>query len=237
MTLQLVISDLDGTIVETEDYHRRAYNGLFEELGFDTRWTKQDYVNRLNVMGGGKLKEVFSWINKPDSEYGKFKEETYLRKTQVYLQLITHDLRAGALGLRPGVQRLFAEIEKAGVPIAIGTACEKNAAYQVLDAAFHTSFTRKLEALCGGDDTPLKKPNPAIYLLVAEQCGVDPYNCVVLEDTHHGMMAALSAGMKCVASPSEYALSHDFSDATLQVKDFQTPSPLTLHDLRNLYEL
>ena len=83
MTLQLVISDLDGTIVETEDYHRRAYNGLFEELGFDTRWTKQDYVNRLNVMGGGKLKEVFSWLNKPDSEYGKFKEETYLRKNPI----------------------------------------------------------------------------------------------------------------------------------------------------------
>jgi beta-phosphoglucomutase-like phosphatase (HAD superfamily) len=133
------------------------------------------------------------------------------------------------------VNRLFSEIEQAGVPMAIGTACEKNAAYQVLDAAFNPSFIRKLQTLCGGDDTPLKKPNPAIYLLVAEQCGVDPQHCVVLEDTHHGMKAALSAGMKCVTSPSEYAMNHDFSDATLQVTDFQVPSPLTLLDLQNLY--
>ena len=60
MSLKLIISDLDGTILETEDYHRRAYNELFNEIGLAVSWTRQDYMDRLKIMGGGKLKEVFS---------------------------------------------------------------------------------------------------------------------------------------------------------------------------------
>ena len=59
MTFSLLISDLDGTILETEDYHRRAYNLLFEKLDLAVVWTKQDYINRLAVMGGEKIREVF----------------------------------------------------------------------------------------------------------------------------------------------------------------------------------
>jgi beta-phosphoglucomutase-like phosphatase (HAD superfamily) len=235
MALKLVISDLDGTLVETEDYHRRAYNLLFQELGLDISWSKQDYMDRLTVMGGGKLREVFSWLGKPEKQFAQFKREMYEKKTQLYLQLITSDLDNGTLSLRPGVARLFAEIEKAGVPLAIGTACEKKAAFEVLDAALGPSFTGSLAILCGGDDTPYKKPNPAIYLMVAEQCGVDPMDCVVFEDTRHGMQAALSAGMKCVVTPSEYAMNHNFSEATMLVKDFENPNRLNLQDLYDLF--
>jgi HAD superfamily hydrolase (TIGR01509 family) len=235
MALKLIISDLDGTLVETEDYHRRAYNLLFQELGLDVFWSRQDYIDRLTVMGGGKLREVFSWLGKPEKQFAQFKREMYDKKTQLYLQLITSDLDHGTLCLRPGVARLFAEIEKAGVPLAIGTACEKEAAFKVLDTALGATFTANLATLCGGDDTPYKKPNPAIYLMVAEQCGVDPMDCVVLEDTRHGMQAALSAGMMCVVTPSEYAMNHDFREATMLLKDFETPTQFNLQDLYDLF--
>ena len=58
--MELVISDLDGTIVETEDYHRLAYNSLFEELGLSVVWQKQDYIERLQTMGGNKFREIFA---------------------------------------------------------------------------------------------------------------------------------------------------------------------------------
>ena len=73
MPLQLLISDLDGTIVETEDYHRQAYNKLFLELGLSVVWSKQDYVDRLKIMGGGKLKEIYSWMNAPSEGYTNLK--------------------------------------------------------------------------------------------------------------------------------------------------------------------
>ena len=99
MSLKLIISDLDGTILETEDYHRRAYNELFHEIGLAVSWSRQDYMDRLKIMGGGKLKEVFSWVDRPEKEYGSFKEEMYQRKTRLYIDLITADLSLGKLTL------------------------------------------------------------------------------------------------------------------------------------------
>ena len=49
MSLKLIISDLDGTILETEDYHRRAYNELFHEIGL-AELDRQDYMDRLKIM-------------------------------------------------------------------------------------------------------------------------------------------------------------------------------------------
>ena len=85
--------------------------------------------------------------------------------------------------------------------------------------------------LCGGESTENKKPHPDIYLLVAEKSGVDPQDCVVLEDTAHGMTAAKEAGMFCVVTPSEFALDHDFSRADIIAKDLDNPCFLSFEKL------
>ena len=174
------------------------------------------------------MKEVFSWVDRPEKEYGSFKEEMYQRKTRLYIDLITADLSLGKLTLRPGVERLFNEIQQENIPLAIGTACEKKAALEVLESALGSNFLTSLKTLCGGDDTPHKKPDPAIYLLVAK-LGVEP-RIVLFGNTSHGMKAALMAGMKCVVAPSEYALEHDFTGASLFLVDFETPHFLTLEN-------
>ena len=62
MPIDLVISDLDGTILETEDYHRRAYNVLFRELNLSREWSEADYKARLATMGGAKFDEILPWL-------------------------------------------------------------------------------------------------------------------------------------------------------------------------------
>jgi beta-phosphoglucomutase-like phosphatase (HAD superfamily) len=195
--MKLLISDLDGTIVETEDYHRLAYNALFKELGLSQNWSKQDYMDRLQTMGGNKFREVFSW-------------------------------------LRPGIRRLFAEVQDAGVPIAIATACVGWAAEQVIEAGLGKEFLESLAVLCGGESTERKKPHPDIYLLVAEKTGIDPSDCVVLEDTRHGLLAAKSAGMNCLVTPSEFAQDHDLTEADRVSPDLETPGSVVLKDLQSL---
>ena len=234
MELELVISDLDGTIVETENYHRLAYNELFKELGVDTRWSKQDYAHRLQTMGGNKFREIFSWLNLPENKYEQSKQRLYARKTELYVELITHDLTAGQLRIRPGIQRLFKEVQDSGIPIAIGTACVGWAAQKVVQAALGEAFLQSLACLCGGESTPKHKPAPDIYLLVAQKVGVHPESCVVIEDTHHGLQSAKRAGMTCLATPSEFAAMHDFSEADLVLPDLNSPSPFNLKSLRDL---
>jgi len=64
-----------------------------------------------------------------------------------------------------------------------------------------------------GDVVPRKKPDPAIYLLAAQELGVDPARCVVVEDSHIGLTAAKAAGMRCVVTTSGYTGDEDFSAA------------------------
>ena len=234
--MKLLISDLDGTILETEDYHRLAYNALFKELGLSQNWSKQDYMDRLQTMGGNKFREVFSWLGLPEEEYEETKNKLYHQKTKLYAELITADLHSGQLGLRPGIRRLFAEVQDAGVPIAIATACVGWAAEKVIEAALGRGFLESLIVLCGGESTENKKPHPDIYLLVAKKSGVDPQDCVVLEDTAHGMTAAKEAGMFCVVTPSEFALDHDFSRADIIAKDLDNPCFLSLEKLLSNFE-
>jgi len=234
MTIELLISDLDGTILETEDYHRLAYNALFQELRLEKSWSKQDYIDRLQTMGGSKLEEVFSWMNLPDEKFKETKKKLYQRKTELYAELITNDLRTGVLKLREGIARLFQEVTCAGIPIAIGTACVGWAAQRVVKAALGETFLSSLTCLCGGESTKKHKPAPDIYLLVAEKSGVSPHACVVLEDTRHGMLAAKSAGMKCIVSPSEFAKKHDLSEADLVVKDWIGPPRISVQLIKGL---
>ena len=109
--MELVISDLDGTIVETEDYHRLAYNSLFDELGLSVVWQKHDYIERLQTMGGNKFREIFRWLNLPETEYSETKKKLYHRKTELYTELITQDLSSGVLTLRPGIRRFLANVK------------------------------------------------------------------------------------------------------------------------------
>ena len=87
--MKLLISDLDGTIVETEDYHR-LYNALFKELGLSQNWSKQDYMDRLQTMGGNKFRRFFL-AGIAEEEYEETKTKLYHQNQTVY-ELITADL-------------------------------------------------------------------------------------------------------------------------------------------------
>ena len=221
MALELVISDLDGTILETEDYHRRAYNVLFEELGLTRRWSREDYSARLSTMGGGKFLEIISWLDQSEEDQEEVSRKLYARKTDLYVDLIVKDLRSGDLSPRPGVERLFEEILESETLLAVGSACVKWAAEKVLEASLGTTLVESLATVCAGDDVAAKKPDPAIYLLVAERCGVKPADCLVVEDTGHGMQAALGAGMKCIVTPSELARNDSFAGAMMRFENLE----------------
>ena len=87
------------------------------------------------------------------------------------------------------------------------------------------------------ESTERKKPHPDIYLLVAKKTGIDPSACVVVEDTRHGMLAAKSAGMSCLVTPSEFAQDHDLTEADRVSPDLETPGPVVLKDLQALLSL
>ena len=74
---------------------------------------------------------------------------------------------------------------------------------------------RYFEVIAGRQSVARSKPYPDIFLYVAEMLGVQPWNCLVIEDAEKGILAADSAGMKSVAVPNAQTKHHDFSKAAL----------------------
>ena len=132
-------------------------------------------------------------------------------------------LEAG-IPLRPGAEVILDHLARAGIPMAIATSTMAPYAQQRLEKAgllpyFQTVVTR--------NDVDRPKPDPQPYLLAAERLGVDPADCVAVEDSHAGVRAGVAAGMATVMIPDLLPPTEELVLAASAV----LPS---LHDLRDL---
>ena len=115
----------------------------------------------------------------------------------------------------PGLYELVEKCKIAGLAMAVASS-------SVLDDVRAIVQALRLEgafsALVSGNDVSRGKPDPEIFLETARRMNVEPRDCVVLEDTAHGVQAARRAGMLCVAVPNNFTEDHDFSQADMIVK-------------------
>ena len=234
--LHAIIWDVDGVIADTEDFHRRAYNALFAELGLAARWSRDDYGERLGLASGRKFTEIMEMLGTPPDETTARKPMLYDRKTELFGTIFADAVRAGEIGPRPGVLRIVHEAHDAGVKLAAASTSRKPIVELVLSICLGKEPFGWFEAVCAEDDVTNKKPAPDVYLLAADRLGVDPARCVAVEDTTHGMRAALDAGIACIVTPGEYTRQDDIAGADLVVCDLDHgPSgPIDLHQLAAL---
>lgn len=216
--LEAVIFDIDGVIVDTENLHRMAYNYVFDQLKIAAHWSPADYAGLLSQVAGRKIMTLFH--HEPDSQTNKEKAYLiYAMKTAAYRRLITKWSLAGKLAPRPGVKRLIGEIKAAGLALAVASTCEKQGALTLLRGALGAEHYGMIDAVCAGDDVAAKKPAPDIYLLALSKLACAPGNALVVEDSRHGLQAALAAGLRCIVTPSEYTRNDSFDGAALCIAD------------------
>jgi HAD superfamily hydrolase (TIGR01509 family) len=227
MSLKALIFDVDGTLAETEELHRAAFNQAFSEAGIDWHWTQDDYAILLKVTGG---KERILAHAKTIGTHNIDPAPLHLRKTALY----NAHLRAGALPLRPGVERLIRSARVAGLKLAIATTTSRENIHTLLDVSFGHEARSWFSAICTGEDVTLKKPDPEVYQLALERLGLHASACLAFEDTRNGILAARGAGLDVVVTPSRYSANENFSGAlavipTLEshlIKSEQSLAPL-----------
>lgn len=129
-------------------------------------------------------------------------------KTDLFMELVERK----EMPLRPGVARLVREAVDAGVPVAVCSTSNERAVSTIVRVLLGEDVARVMRVFAG-DVVPRKKPDPAIYLLAAQELGVDPRRCVVVEDSGIGLRAAKAAGCVCVVTKSSYTSGEDFSAA------------------------
>jgi HAD superfamily hydrolase (TIGR01509 family) len=209
-----VIFDLDGLLADTEKLHWRAYHEALQAHGADL--TESDYVEHWVRAGKG----IGDWL----AQHGLTLDPLVLRahKSKRYLELLATELRpmAGALEL---LEKL-----RGKKTLALASSSYRDAVDGVLQGL---DIAHYFQAVVSGLDVARVKPAPDIFLAAAWQAGAMPSQCLVLEDAEKGVVAALEAGMSCIAVPTEQTRYHDFSQATRICRSLNEITPELIDSL------
>lgn len=179
-----VLLDVDGTLVDSNDMHARAWVRALSEAGVSAELTT---VRRLIGKGGDKLLPEVSGID-AESEKGKAINE---RRDEIFQTECLPKLRPF-----PGVKELLARMTKEGLTLAVASSSEKDQLKRLLRVCGADEF---IEASTSSDDAENSKPDPDIVHAALEQLGQPPDRVVLLGDTPYDVEASLKAGIRVVA--------------------------------------
>jgi HAD superfamily hydrolase (TIGR01509 family) len=214
--IKAIFFDQDGVIIDTErDGHRVSFNMTFKEFGFTDEWSV-DYYHELLQIAGGKERMKHHAQTKgfskpiPPEELDELVKNMHKRKTALFVELI----ETGKLPLRPGIHRFMKEAMEAGLIIGVCTTSNEQAAHTI---AYKILSDIQFNFVLAGDIVSKKKPDPEIYNLALSKAGVNPEECIVIEDSRNGVLAGKAAGMHVVATTNVYTEKEDLSDADMIV--------------------
>lgn len=217
MELKALIFDVDGTLAETEEAHRQAFNETFKARGLDWHWDRPLYKELLGVTGGKeRMRHFISTYAPPggDDMLGSIKD-LHGEKTRRYVDLVA----SGAISLRPGVSRLFREALDNGVQVAIATTTSLANVTALLESALASDLREGVSAIAAGDMVEAKKPAPDVFLLALDKLGLDARQAIGFEDSELGLQSAKDAGLRTLVTPSTYTDDHNFASADAVVSD------------------
>ncbi|KAL3003918.1 hypothetical protein AAZX31_08G132700 [Glycine max] len=250
-SLQALIFDCDGVILESEHLHRQAYNDAF--VHFNVRcpsssspgplnWDVQFYDELQNLIGGGKPKmrwyfkehgwptsTLFQTPPTNDEDRAKLIDTLQDWKTERYKEII----KSGTVKPRPGVLRLMDEARDAGKKLAVCSAATKSSVILCLENLIGIERFQGLDCFLAGDDVKEKKPDPSIYVTASKKLGISEKDCLVVEDSVIGLQAATQAGMSCVVTYTPSTAEQDFKEAIAIYPDL---SNVRLKDLELLLQ-
>jgi len=214
--IKAVLFDQDGVIIDTErDGHRVSFNMTFKEFGFSDEWSV-DYYHELLQVAGGKERMKHHSLTKgfnppvPPEEIDELVKNMHKRKTALFVELI----ESGQLPLRPGIHRFMKEAMEAGLIIGVCTTSNEQAAKAITGKILSDI---KFDIVLAGDVVSKKKPDPEIYNLALSKIGLKPDECVVVEDSKNGVLAAKAANMHVVVTTNYYTEKEDVSGGDIIV--------------------
>lgn len=226
--IKALIFDVDGTLAETEEAHRQAFNAAFAAAGLTAEWPDPAHgwvwdvplYRRLLRTTGGKeriaayLREHLGvdpvpWTDRIAA--------LHRDKTERFSAL----LAAGGLNLRDGIAELVAAGRERGLRLAIATTTSRLNVAAVCQAGFGMAAERVFEVIAAGDEVPAKKPAPDVYLLALKRLGLGPEEAVALEDSRNGLLSAKAAGLRCLVSPGKYMAEESLAEADWILPSFR----------------
>lgn len=182
-----VLWDMDGTLVDTEPYWIDAEYTIVERYG-NGRWND----GHARALVGFDLRDAARYLRRHGDIDMAVDDIVNLMLDEVIAKVRVK------IPWRPGAPELLAELNDAGIPCAMVTMSWRRLARAVARQLPPGSF----HAVISGDDVRAGKPDPEPYREAARRLGVDPTDCIALEDSPTGLRSAVAAGCKTIAIPN-----------------------------------
>ena len=227
--IKAIIFDVDGTLAETEETHRQAFNRAFESAGLDWHWDQALYTRLLEITGGKErirhFIDAFGGEGVPVDAQDDYIRSLHATKTRAYTEMVS----GGDVPLRPGIRELIEDATARGIRLAIATTTTPANVDALLSATL--GGVGQFDVICAGDSVPNKKPAPDVYERALRKLGLPPSACIAIEDSRNGLLASVAAGIPTVVTPGIYTASQEFEEAALVIDD------LAASDFDSIYRL
>ena len=187
MTIDGVVLDMDGLMLDTEFIYKCAWQRAAAELGFDLEdGFYLTLLGRTTIDGEAALRQRFG------------EQFSVARFHERWEQLWHAHVVEQGIPTKPGLAEFLALLDRNRIPFAIATSSDLAYATMSLRAA---QLESRSHYLVTGDQVERGKPAPDIYLEAAHRLGVNPSSCLAFEDSEAGIVAAASAGMYAILIP------------------------------------
>ena len=193
--IQAVIFDLDGTVLLNEGDWERAFRKVIENNNFTVG------TGTVHEPGAGMRSNWKRYVT-DEADIARLSRET----REAYWAIVGDP---GNLRVREGLEDMVEWVKSRGWLTALATSSNWDVVEQELEAlSLHLAF----DVTTTGEEVDRPKPDPEIFLWTAQKLGVEPENCVVIEDAIVGITAAVQAGMKTIGMVSDYVSEEEIMD-------------------------
>ncbi|MBY0356956.1 MAG: HAD family phosphatase [Candidatus Obscuribacterales bacterium] len=204
--IKALIFDMDGVIVDSEPLHLKAYQEFFSAYGIGYKQEEnQQFLGCKDIAIADILIKRYNLPLGP--------KELVQNKEQILCRLLRTDAQP-----RPGLKRILQEATNLKVPMAVASSATMPAIELVMEVLQVRNYFHHLSS---GDEVPNGKPAPDVFLLAAKRLGVQPADCLVIEDTLNGIKAAKAAGMHCLSIPCAETKHQDHSLADMHLSSLE----------------